>query len=418
MLTAEDSTHFLAGALPLPAPVDLDEVLAALRLLVERHESLRTLFDEQDGIPAQHVLGKGEIDVEIIESGCEPDEAVKRTQATLVGRPFDGTRDLPFRAGVVLSAGDPRFVVLAVSHLAVDGWSFKIVCEELTVILTSRGELPPTAQQPVDRVRYEASGSAQRFARSALAHWEAGFRQAPQFWLSGFKDEGEGIEWLQMSSQRLATALTKLERLTRLTPAMILQAAVALRLCMLHGASQAALRLLVSPRFRPESRNLVGPFNQQALLRFEVINESFVDFLKRAGTASLLAYARCEYDPCAWDELFVAVHAQRGITNTSGCTFNDARIDRGPADVIPLEQAAAAEIVPLDLNQQTGVKFFLFLLEVGQVAQLRLAVDPRFLSGPEFMLGLEAMLVAGLEPGITTSQLAEIGDRTTLGLRT
>jgi hypothetical protein len=143
-----------------------------------------------------------------------------------------------------------------------------------------------------------------------------------------------------------------------------------------------------------------------------------VDFLKRAGTASLLAYARCEYDPCAWDELFVAVHAQRGITNTSGCTFNDARIDRGPADVVPLEQAAAAEIVPLDLNQHTGVKFFLFFLEAGQAARLRLAVDRRFLSGTEFLLGLEAMLVAGLEPGITTSQLAEIGDGTSLGVGT
>ncbi|RCV48226.1 condensation domain-containing protein, partial [Marinitenerispora sediminis] len=47
----------------LPDGLALDDVLRQIGLLVERHESLRTLFRHRDGELTQHVVGPGELDV-------------------------------------------------------------------------------------------------------------------------------------------------------------------------------------------------------------------------------------------------------------------------------------------------------------------------------------------------------------------
>ncbi|WP_158866879.1 condensation domain-containing protein, partial [Streptomyces xanthophaeus] len=62
----------MPGALRLRGRVDVDALRAAVGDVVARHESLRTVFPEVDGVPRQVVLGVGERLPEFVVVDADP----------------------------------------------------------------------------------------------------------------------------------------------------------------------------------------------------------------------------------------------------------------------------------------------------------------------------------------------------------
>src|SRR5882757_1514548 len=67
-ISPNDAYFNFVKTLPL-ADTDVDTVLAALGLVIGRHEALHTRFTVVDGEPHQRVRAGGELAVEIIEAG-------------------------------------------------------------------------------------------------------------------------------------------------------------------------------------------------------------------------------------------------------------------------------------------------------------------------------------------------------------
>ena len=67
-LPADDTSLTLTGSVPVPQGVGMAEVETALRVLVERHESLRTSYHEREGEPWQTVRDRRQPSV-IVRSG-------------------------------------------------------------------------------------------------------------------------------------------------------------------------------------------------------------------------------------------------------------------------------------------------------------------------------------------------------------
>jgi hypothetical protein len=84
--------------------------------------------------------------------------------------------------------------------------------------------------------------------------------------------------WSELRSPALAVAVRELAAVHRLTTAMTLRSLVALVLGLRHNRRDVALRCIVATRFRPEYELLVAAFNQNALCRLAIGDESQAAF--------------------------------------------------------------------------------------------------------------------------------------------
>jgi hypothetical protein len=426
-LPPDDITLNQIGHCAVPAGRDLDEVLDALRTLVLRHDSLHTLFEQTPDGPVQHVRADGEIPVGLHElDDRSVDEATAVVGGVLGGVPFRHDRDLPLRLAVLTRDGRPAVIVLVASHLALDGWSFYLVREDLAQLLSAPEEVAAPGQQPLERVLYEASPLGRDREAKALAYWRKHLTAAPAAMIEpASPDPTPELDWARIESGALALATDALAARTGVPGSTVLLAASALLLAAHLGEEQAMIRMIVSTRFQPASRRLIGAFNQNALFPITVADEPVGGYLRRAANAVLIAYAHSEYDPAALDRLIDDVARQRGLEPGGYCFFNDARFGpltkdtakpAEPADLADLIQSAlpATKVTPLTTDRRPmTANFFQYLNDLSDRAVLTLCVQRGFLGhrgAADFLIGLQTLVVgAATDPDATVRELSSLG---------
>jgi hypothetical protein len=421
------------GRCGVPAGRSLEQVLGAVRALVERHDSLRTRFRETPAGLVQHVAGSGELAVAVHEvgSGAAPDagtqdgtahddeadgaldEAAETVGVALRDIAFDHALDLPLRVAVLTRLGRPAAVLIAVSHMAIDGWSGRIVRDDLDDLLAMRA-LPAAGQQPLERAAYERTPPARSRADRALEYWRQNYRELPRSMVAAVgAADGPNQTWSMIESPALARAARVLSLRSGVEPGVVVLAATAVLLAGCKGEQEAALTMIVSTRFLAATRRLVGPFNQNGLFRIDVADETADRFLNRAQEAQVRAFYHSEYDPDARDRAMAEIDAQRGITSRGLCFFNDVRLSRPVRDAAaePREASAAS---PAEMLSETRVttpaervfptqsNFFLYLRELDTQAVLTLCVEEGFL--PEGGPGAFLREVEGLAVRAATQQ--------------
>ncbi|MFC9329782.1 condensation domain-containing protein [Kitasatospora sp. NPDC057015] len=413
-----DDSPNLYRWLAVPAGTRPEQVRAALRVLMERHQALRSHYFEQDGTATQRVLAEGELRVAVHEA-TGPDLAAEaqglgerlRRGAT------DHAHDLPIRAAVLNRDGAPAAVVLTISHLAVDAWSFRIVLRDLATLLAADAPadhvLPARARQPAERARYERSEAGARREAATLAHWERRLRVvSPTMLEKSPRSLATGRDWASVDSPAMARALRLLAARTGVTPGTSLVALLGLLLAFRTGEPEAALRLIVATRFAPEDRDYVGAFNQNAMLHLTVADQPLERYLRGAVTTVLAAHRRCEADPRRVERLVADIAAERGFTPDSYCFFNDVsfhgdrppRTEGRPADAgaehDPEAVTAALPLTRLEQlprqDPQKGAKLFLSLHRLDETCLITLSLDPAFLGrhrAVDLLGDLERLLV-------------------------
>jgi Condensation domain len=420
-LPADDTSLTLSRVLAIPGDADLAHVRRALGALLRRHEALRTVYFEEHGQPQQRVLRdiqleSASVELASVESGEEEfAHAVRRTRRALCAIPFDLSSDPPLRARVVDRAGRPAALVLTVCHMAADAWSFEIIIEDLEILLAAErieeAVLEPAGWQPLDRLAYERSEAGEAREAHALRYWEQTVRATPSSMLEGLPGPVRpNIRWARIESAALAAAARALARRAETTPAMVLLGATAHVLATVKGQEAASLRLLVATRFRPETKRLVGAFNQNALFHTPVDPaEPFAQYLRRVPLAAFRSYAYSECDPRKVRALVDAIAAERGVRPGGYCFFNDMSFRAAgepradslavPHDLRALTQDTVlteppARSVPMDST------FFMHLLDLRETAVLDLCVDARFLAptpAPRFLRDLEELVVSAAQ---------------------
>src|SRR5262249_22197816 len=121
-LEGASGRYVIPLAVRLRGALDVGALEAALGGVVERHESLRTIFPERLGGGREGgfagAAGRGRV------SGCAVgggELSGALTAALQAG--FDLSREVPLRAHVFALGGDEHVVLLLLHHIAGDGWS-------------------------------------------------------------------------------------------------------------------------------------------------------------------------------------------------------------------------------------------------------------------------------------------------------
>ncbi|MFD8757401.1 condensation domain-containing protein, partial [Kitasatospora sp. NPDC059577] len=294
-------------ALRLAGGLDTAALERALGDVVARHESLRTLIAEEDGTPYQRVLPAGEAAVPLDTLDC-PAAEVAATVAALCRRAFDLRAELPVRAALLRVSTEEHVLVLALHHIASDGWSLGPLVRDLTTAYAARtdGAAPGWSPLPVQYADYalwqrELLGDEddpESLAARQLAYWGETLADLPDEATLPLDRPRPPVA--SHRGDRVALSLgaechrdlVALSRAHRVTLFMTVQAALAALLTRLGAGTDVPIGSVVAGRSDEALDELVGFFVNTLVLRTDTSgNPSFTELLGRARETALGAYA-------------------------------------------------------------------------------------------------------------------------------
>ncbi|HYH49688.1 MAG TPA: amino acid adenylation domain-containing protein, partial [Acidimicrobiia bacterium] len=301
------STYNVPLAVRLEEPVEVGALEAALGDVVERHETLRTVFPDDDGVPHQMVLPAGPVPLAVVD--CSDAEVEERLDA-LADHVFELDREPPLRA-VLLRTGSDALLSLVIHHIATDEASDGPLLDDLDTAYRARrrGEAPEWPPLPVSYRDYalwqqELLGDetdADSLAGRQIAFWRQALDGLPEELalpvdrprppVPSFDGDTLPFEIPPAISAQVQAAA----RETGTTPFMVLHAAVAALLARVGAGTDIPLGVPVAGRDDAGLDDLVGFFVNTLVLRTDVSgNPTLRELLSRVRDADIAAFAHAE----------------------------------------------------------------------------------------------------------------------------
>ncbi|HEX7239391.1 MAG TPA: non-ribosomal peptide synthase/polyketide synthase, partial [Longimicrobiaceae bacterium] len=147
-------------ALRLRGALDPAVLRRSLDALVRRHEALRTVFAEEDGVPVQVVRDAAPVGVGTVDLRRLPAEAREGAARRLAGeealRPFDLARGPLLRSTLLRLGEREHLLCFTLHHIVSDGWSTGVLVREVAALYgaLARGEAPELPELPVQYADY------------------------------------------------------------------------------------------------------------------------------------------------------------------------------------------------------------------------------------------------------------------------
>ncbi|MGW6447414.1 amino acid adenylation domain-containing protein [Lentzea sp. NPDC055074] len=295
-LQGPGTTYHVPMAQRLRGPLDAAALQAALGDVVARHEVLRTVFPDRDGVPEQVVLPHAEVALERVR--CQ-EAGLDALLAAESARPFDLAADLPLRATLVRLSEEDNVLLVVMHHIVTDGWSWGPLLRDLGAAYAARSlgtepDLPPLEVQYADYALWqrELDTSAQ------AEHWRTALAGLPEeiaLPADRPRPETPSHRGEQLAVSLDAEAHRRLLVIARECDAtlfMVVQAALALMLSRLGAGTDVPLGTAVAGRTDEALDDLVGFFVNTLVLRTDLAGDpTFRELVGRVRETDLAAYA-------------------------------------------------------------------------------------------------------------------------------
>ncbi|MEU4639497.1 non-ribosomal peptide synthase/polyketide synthase [Micromonospora sp. NPDC023814] len=328
-LESASPLYSIPMVLRLRGDLDRDALLAALRDVVVRHESLRTLFPEADGEPRQLILdparAAGMVALPLAEPG--PGGVAAEVQA-LIRRGFRLAEELPLRA-VLLATGPGEHVLVAVlHHIAGDGWSMRPLARDLALAYTARRD-DRVADLPALPVQYADYAAWQREWLGDEDDPDSPIARQRDYWttvLAGLPEELDlpvdrrrpAVSSYQGGKIRftldaeLHKQLGVLARRNKASLFMVLQAGLAALLTRLGAGTDIPVGSPIAGRTDSTLDDLVGFFINTLVLRTSTAgNPSAQELIARVRETDLAAY---EHQDLPFERLVEVLNPARSLS--------------------------------------------------------------------------------------------------------
>jgi amino acid adenylation domain-containing protein len=299
-LEGGSATYNIPLALRLRGEPDRAALDDALRDVVGRHESLRTVFPVGKHGPHQRVLPLDDVPLtmgRIAARGKDP----ATTLAELAGYVFDLGVEVPVRATLVEVGPADHVLVVVMHHIASDEWSNGPFLRDLATAYEARlaGAAPRWRQLPVQYADYTlwqrdllGDGGAQ------VAYWKRALDGLPeQVSLPvdrprpAVASHRGGRVGLRVDPD-VHAKLVELASRSAATLFMVVQAATAAALARSGAGNDVPLGAPIAGRVDPALDDLVGFFVNTLVLRTDVGGDpSFRELLRRVRETDLAAWA-------------------------------------------------------------------------------------------------------------------------------
>ncbi|HEX8805344.1 MAG TPA: amino acid adenylation domain-containing protein, partial [Candidatus Aquilonibacter sp.] len=305
----------------------------AWRLIVARHQTLRTAFATIGGEPRQRVEPRVAFCVPLIDLTQMSDEAAateaERLASLEAKRTFDITRAPLIRVTHIRVRSERSMILVTAHHTVCDGWSVGILAAEMGEICAALGsgrapELPELSLTYADYAAREQGwlAAARGAYRDELAERWRGFEQfevlpdnaRPPFQTTN----GEIVS--ELLDRELTDALAELARKNRCTLFMVTYAALLALLHRYSGQTDITIGTQFAGREEVEFERLVGAFVNTVALRTDVDGDpTFAELLERVRDTVTDAY---ELRVIPLEELIEIVNPKRDLSRNALFSIN------------------------------------------------------------------------------------------------
>ena len=306
--------------------LDREALQAALDTIMERHESLRTVYDTVDGEPVQ-VIKEGEKFVleQVDLSAYDPEEreaAVRLQAEEEASVPFDLSTG-PVLRGRLIRMSENEHVFMFTSHAIVyDGWSRGVFLRELGTLYAAYKDgkpnpLPPLEIQYVDYAQWQ-NAWLEKVLPDGLDYWTEQLAGAPELLelptdrprpaVPSMKGDGVRMDLNPKLSARLKAMAAQYDA----TLYMTLFTGWAIFLLKLSGQTDLVIGTLVANREVAEVEGLIGAFLNYLPMRVQITDDTTVrDLLEQVKEMAKGAYSH------QWVPFSEIVNALQPMPNSS-----------------------------------------------------------------------------------------------------
>jgi amino acid adenylation domain-containing protein len=278
--------------------------------VIARHESLRTIFPDIDGVPFQKVVpaeagmwrrgGAAVVSV--------PEQEVVGELVALAGYRFDLSSEIPIRAQIYAVGPEQYVVGIVLHHIAFDGWSMAPLVRDVGEAYRARrqGRAPGWAPLPVQYVDYTlwqqdwlgSESDPDSVIAGQLRYWRQQLADLPEVVSLPTDRPRPPVpsyrgDWVDLRVDPQVWAGVKaLAAAHNATTSMVLQAVMAVVLHRVGVGEDVAMGTPIAGRGDPALDDLVGFFVNTWVLRVGVNSaQRFCDVLEQVRQNALDAYS-------------------------------------------------------------------------------------------------------------------------------
>ncbi|SFW61371.1 non-ribosomal peptide synthetase [Chitinophaga sancti] len=293
------STHYhMPSMFRLNGALDKPLLESAFREIVNRHESLRTVFKEEEGIGYQEILDK---DGWKLDVGTATEDELPALIEQEIARPFNLSTDHMIRARLLQLGLDDYLLVLVRHHIASDGWSVSLIVNELTELYCAGKEkrvsqLPVLPLQYADYTLWQRAYLSGELLDAQLSFWKEQLQElAPLHLPLDFPrpvlQSTKGADHSFMIAKGLSEQLQLLAQQQGVSMFMLLLSVYKILLYRYSGQTDICVGTTVAHRPQQEIEPLIGFFVNTLALRTDLAGDpSFTDLLARVKNTTLSAY--------------------------------------------------------------------------------------------------------------------------------
>ena len=173
-LAPESAAYNLAFTARICSALNIPALQRAVQKLVERHLTLRTMFKQQDGEPVQEVVKHQKVGIKQIDAASWNWHELRAKVIAAHRHPFDLEEGCLLRVNLFVRNKQDYVLLFGIHHIAIDGFSFGILLDELRSLYLSESTGQPISLPTIER-QYGDFVQWQREMLASLVgqnHWD------------------------------------------------------------------------------------------------------------------------------------------------------------------------------------------------------------------------------------------------------
>ncbi|SHN40694.1 aminotransferase class III-fold pyridoxal phosphate-dependent enzyme [Chitinophaga sp. CF418] len=275
-----------------------DKFEAACNLLTQRHEILRTVFYEKDGVPWQRTLQDGKFTLTWMDLP-EDDNAAERLLLQKNQEPFSPGDEWLWRIAVCERKNGAYLVAITVHHIICDGWSMEVLFNDLIDLyngLVNGQTIKGTSTLQYRHYVQEEQESVQNEALRTF--WHEQVKDVSPLHIPGTTTGGEtgnGAFSLLIMGQHYA-AIRQLATDFNLSVFTVITTVTQLLLHSYTGATDITTGTPVTGRSKAKWHKMIGHFLNILVLRMQLKKEeTFTQLLQRLKVHLMEMFEKQDY---------------------------------------------------------------------------------------------------------------------------
>jgi amino acid adenylation domain-containing protein len=322
-------TYNIAGALRLRGVIDLSILHHCLTLVIQRHETLRTSFQEVDGEPMQHLQEHVQMppllveDLSHLEARDQAHEVLERAQQEAI-TPFDLSTPPLLRLRVLRLHDQEHLILLTFHHIIADGWSLGVLTREIATLYQQLFDghppyLPPLPIQYADFAIWQRTWLRDERLARQQDYWLQQLQGAPTLldlptdFPRPAQQRFAGASLPLILSAELTSRLKALAQHEHMTLFMLLLTGLQMVLARYSGQDDILVGTPIANRTHQEIEALIGFFVNTLVIRTTLADQpTGQQLLQRVRQTTLEAYA---HQDLPFEQVVERLHPERSLSH-------------------------------------------------------------------------------------------------------